>query len=101
MQIHQRERVSQPLIDGVDGFRVLYGIDADGDDFSETYRPYAATLDSREINTIRFALLVASDGAIRSRNVEETHTLLDQQYSTNDRVSRRVFTTTVMLRNRR
>ena len=90
-----------PLIDGVDGFRVLYGIDADGDDFSETYRPYAATLDSREINTIRFALLVASDGAIRSRDIEETHTLLDQQYSTNDRVSRRVFTTTVMLRNRR
>ena len=89
------------LVDGVDGFRVLYGIDADGDDFSETYLPYSNALDSREINTIRFALLVSSDGPIRSRKVEEMHTLLDKNYSSNDRISRRVFTTTVMLRNRR
>jgi len=90
-----------PLVDGVDGFRVLYGIDADGDNFSEIYIPYSNAIDSREINTIRFALLVSSDGPIRSRNVEETHTLFDEEYESNDRVSRRVFTTTVMLRNRR
>jgi len=90
-----------PLVDGVDGFRVLYGIDSDGDNFSEIYEPYSNALNSREINTIRFALLVSSDGEIRSRSVEESHMLLYQPFLTNDRVSRRVFTTTVMLRNRR
>ena len=90
-----------PLVEGVYGFRVLYGIDDDGDAFSETYVPYDASLDPLQVNSVRFALLVGSDGPIRTRSVEETHVLLDQEYATNDRLSRRVFTTTVLLRNRR
>jgi len=46
-------------------------------------------------------MLVGSDGPIRNREVDETHMLLDTPYATNDRLSRRVFTTTVLLRNRR
>ncbi len=90
-----------PLVDGVYGFRVLYGIDSDGDMFSESYVPFDANLDPLMVNSVRFALLVGSDGPIRSRSVEETHVLLDQEYATNDKLSRRVFTTTVLLRNRR
>lgn len=90
-----------PLVDGVYGFRVLYGIDADGDRFSETYVPYDEDLDPLQVNSVRFALLVGSNGPIRSRSIAETHVLLDREYATNDPLSRRVFTTTVLLRNRR
>lgn len=90
-----------PLVDGVDGFRVLYGIDSDGDYFSEQYVPYSAGLDPLAVNSVRFAMLISSDGPTRNRSYAESHILLDQEYSTEDRWSRRVFTTTVLLRNRR
>lgn len=90
-----------PLIEGVDGFSVLYGMDEDADDFSETYVPYNPVLNSSAINSIRFALLVSSGSLIKTRQVSENHMVLDRQFVTEDRVSRRVFTSTVMLRNRR
>lgn len=90
-----------PLVDGVDGFRVLYGIDADSDGFSEKYVPYDGSLDPLTVNSVRFAMLVSSNGPIRNRSYPESHILLDQEYITDDKWSRRVFTTTVLLRNRR
>jgi len=92
---------NMPLVEDVWGFRVLYGIDEDGDAFSERYVPYNATINPLEINSVRFAMLVGSGSPIRSRDVEETHMLLDMPITTNDKLSRRVFTTTVLLRNRR
>ena len=92
---------AMPLIEGVDAMRILYGIDSDGDDFSEQYVPYDASWNPLEINSLRMAILVNSMSSIRTRNVSETHFLLDEEIPTDDRISRRVFTTTVMLRNRR
>ena len=90
-----------PLVEGVDGFRVLYGMDTNGDFLSETYVPFDASLNAEEVNSVRFAMLVGSGGPIRTRSFPETHVLLDQEFESNDRLSRRVFTTTVLLRNRR
>lgn len=90
-----------PLIEGVEGFRALYGIDEDGDGFSERYVPFATTLNPLEVNSVRFSILVTSMTPIRSRSVAETHVLLDTEIASDDRTSRRVFTSTVMLRNRR
>lgn len=95
------QATNMPLVEDVWGFRVLYGIDEDGDAFSERYVPYSAALNPLEVNSVRFALLVGSGGPIRSRATEQTHMLLDQPVQTDDRRSRRVFTTTVLLRNRR
>ncbi len=92
---------NMPLVDGVDGFRVLYGIDADGDNFSEKYVPYDASLNPLTVNSVRFAMLISSNGPIRNRSYPESHILLDEEYTTNDKWSRRVFETTVLLRNRR
>ena len=93
-----------PVVEGVEAFRVLYGLDTDGDpdtDEPQRYVPYAAVSDVSEIAALRFALLVNSGTSIRSRVRNETHVVLDQEVTSNDRFAREVFTTTVKLRNRR
>lgn len=92
---------AMPLVDGVEGFRVLYGIDGNGDDVPESYVSYDAGLNPSDIASLRFGILVNSLVPIRSRDRSETHVLLDQTISTNDRFARNVFTSTVKLRNRR
>lgn len=93
--------IDMPLVDGVYGFRVLYGLDLDDDRVSERYVPYDSTLDPLKINSVRFAMLVASDRPMRKNKVQETHMLLDTPYLSDSRLFYRVFTTTVLLRNRR
>ena len=90
-----------PIIEGVDGFRVLYGIDADDDDVPEQYIPYDATIESGDVSSLRFALLVNSGQPIRSKKVSETYVLLDTEVTTDDRFARNVFGSTIKFRNRR
>ena len=93
--------VAMPLVDEVYDFRVLYGLDLDDDRVSEQYVPFNATLDPLKINSVRLAILVGSDRPMRKNNVQETHMLLDTPYFSDSRLFYRVFTTTVLLRNRR
>ena len=88
------------LVENVEGFRVLYGVDTDGDLAAERYVAHDVNLDPDTINSVRIGLLVGSGDPIRTRNVSETFALLDREYSTNDRIARQVFSTTLMLRNR-
>ena len=88
------------LVDGVEEFRVLYGIDTNDDDTPERYIPYSATINGRQVSSLRFALLVNSGNAIRTREVTENYTVLDKEVQRTDRVARSVFTSTVKLRNR-
>lgn len=91
-----------PIVDGVEQFRVLYGIDMDADDVPERYVPFGhADLTAERIAALRFAMLVSSGTAIRSRPVAEQHVVLDATFDTYDRVARSVFSSTVKLRNRR
>lgn len=92
-----------PIVEGVEEFRLLYGIDSDGDDTTaepQNYIPYDASITPAEVVALRFALLVNSDRPIRSRNVEESHVVLDEQVLRDDRIAREVFSSTVKLRNR-
>lgn len=89
-----------PIIEGVNGFRILYGIDADGDDVPERYASYDSGLNGNEIAALRFALLVNSMDEIRSKKRAETHVLLDEEITTDDRFAHHVFSATVPLRNR-
>lgn len=91
--------VDMPLIDGVDGFRVLYGMADDEDEPATRYVSYDANLDPSLVKSVRLALLVNSLQPIRSRRVEETHILLDQEITKDDQFARNVFSTTILLRN--
>jgi len=89
-----------PLVEGVDMFRVLYGLDTDNDQVPERYAAYDSSMAANQIVGIRFALLVNSGVAIRRRVSAEEHVVLDDTYPVTDRFARHVFTGTVMLRNR-
>lgn len=91
------------VVEGVEHFRVLYGIDDDGDDSTcepQRYEPYSAALDSGEVVALRFALLINSGSPIRTRNRSENFVVLDEQItSDDDRLVREVFSGSVLLRN--
>ena len=88
-----------PLIEGVDGFRVLYGMANESDRPPTRYVGYSSTLDPSLVASVRVAILVNSVQPIRTRRVKETYVLLDDEIEKDDQFARGVFTTTVMLRN--
>lgn len=91
--------IDMPLIEGVDGFSVLYGMDTDADDVPDTYSSWDAGLEASQIKALRIAFVASSIVPIRSRSVEEKFVVLEQEVTFNDRIARHVFSTTVLLRN--
>ncbi len=92
---------AMPVVEGVERMRILWGIDADDDDVPEHYIPYDTGIEASQVVAMRVAILVNSGADIRTRAGEELHVLLDEEYPTNDKIARHVFSSTVLLRNRR
>ncbi len=91
------------LVDNVEAFRVLYGLttDYDGPHIPERFVPWDATVDPGQVVALRVALLVNSGTAIRRRDVEQTHVVLDTRIDSNDAIARNVYSATIALRNTR
>ena len=89
------------LVSGVESFQVLYGIDGDKDgELGVTQFVTAANLtEDSVVVAIRFALLLSSDLFRQSQSMNITHWVLDQPVDTSDSDLRRVFNSTVQLRN--
>lgn len=92
--------VPMTIVEGVDGFRVLYGLDTDDDSVPERYVSYSSDIPVRQIVGLRFAMLVNSGIQIRNRVSNESFVVLDDVVPTDDRFARNVFSSTVLLRNR-
>ena len=89
------------LIDDVDAFRVLYGLDEDDDGTPERFVPWSAGLAPRSVAALRVALLVNSGSPIRARERAQDHAMLDVvETLPADRLVRHVFQSTVLVRNR-
>ncbi|MBA2408606.1 MAG: PilW family protein [Gammaproteobacteria bacterium] len=96
----------QPMLDGVEGMQVLYGVDTDGD-FNRTANRYstAATVtasgDWARIVSVRVALLLSTVEGVTNTPDTTTYILLNNTAvgPFNDRLRRHVFTTTIALRN--
>lgn len=91
------------LVDNLEAFRVLYGLDSDFDEFREPERfvPWSAGIDPAEVVALRVALLANSAEPVRRRSAEETHVVLDSTVTTNDAFARHVYSSTIGLRNAR
>lgn len=104
------------LVDGVDTLQVLYGLDTDGDDIIENFAPASAmaAADWGAVIAVRFALLMRTvDEYGPATNPENRFQVADQVFCTaalagdaacdqflpDDRRSRRVYQTTVRVRN--
>lgn len=91
--------IAMPVVEGVDGMRLLWGVDEDDDNVPDNYVVHSNDLNPNLVVALRVALLMNSNEPIRSRKGEETHVLFDEEITTNDRIARNVFSTTIMLRN--
>ncbi len=91
---------AMPIVEGVEQFRVLYGLDTDDDDTPEQFMAFNSDMPPRQIVAVRFAMLVNSGREIRNENTREEHVVLDSVNPTNDRFARSVFGSTVLFRNR-
>ncbi len=87
------------LLDGVVGMQVLYGEDTNGDGAANRY---VSVIPSNVLNVVsmRVAILLSSSESVSPDTASRTYTVLDQSYGPyNDSRLRRVYTTTVQLRN--
>lgn len=103
----------QPIIPGVESFQVLYGQDTDGDGYANIYLNASEIVGDaqwRSVASVRIGLLINSQEPIFESPDTEWYTVLDadpvqaQDISSTAlderRFARRVFTTTIQLRNR-
>jgi len=100
---------TEVLATGIDALQIQYGIDTDGDGIANRYVNATqvkagvanpGTPDWPQVVSVWLALLVNSERDVLDATVAKTWVLLDKTISTDDRKMRRVFTTTIPIRNR-
>lgn len=94
----------QPLLDGVEGMQVLYGVDTNADRIANRYSTATTITNNGEwarIVSIRVALLLNTVQAVTADPDANTYILLNNAAVApfNDGLRRHVFTTTIALRN--
>ncbi len=101
---------AQPLVDGIESMQVLYGVDTSADGIANSYVDSAAVQagtaggggpDWNNVVSVRVAVLVQGQANVLDQAQSITYNLLGRAYvAANDRTPRRVFTTTIPLRNK-
>lgn len=89
---------SQELVEGVENMQVLYGEDTDNDDVANRYVTADNVVDMANVSSLRISLLLRTDDAIAS--AAQTYAYDGANVTAADLRIRRVFTTTIKLRNR-
>ncbi len=90
---------AEELVEGVDTMQVLYGEDTTGDGIVNQYKKASAVTDWSRVLTLRIGLLVRSAGTVPG-DKPSSYTVLDQTITPNDDRLRRLFSTTIALRNK-
>ena len=97
----------QELVEGVENMQILYGIDSNGDGRANQYSGAPVAV-ANNIVSARISLLMSTPGEIPKRNDDtKTYNMISENDTVNVRVTpiadrriRKVFTTTVKLRNK-
>ncbi len=99
--------VDEPLVEGIENMRILYGFDENGDDTADSFMPVQNVTDLmwdnqlfQRIVALRIFLLVRSPNADNSYTNNATYSLGDKTISGGgDNFRRKVVSTTVVLEN--
>lgn len=96
------EGSSQELVEGIEMMKILYGEDTIGDNNVDTYHDAMSVSDWSRVKSVQIGLLVRTPDEIRGMELDtrEYNVLGTIVGPANDLHIRRVFTTTVGLRNR-
>lgn len=89
---------AQELVDGVENLQVLYGEDLDGDGLANRYVAADAVGAMANVVSIRASLLLRTDNNIAS--TPQTYVYDGETVDAADQRMRRVFTSTIKIRNR-
>lgn len=106
----EQDGAAQPIVDGVDYMRVLYGVDTDENGQPDKYQAIGDLTGSEKVVSLRLGMLIRSisnktrdeesAGEYGLESDDRTYGVLDQTITPEElRVTRRVFSTTMMLRN--
>jgi len=100
----------QPVVNGVESFQALYGEDTDGDTYANVYRNAGGVTNWDNVVAVRVALLINTGTAVAEDDDAQEYAVLDADPITpvnnpatpvNElRFRRRVFTTTIEIRNK-
>ncbi len=97
---------TRELVQGVEQMHILYGKDTTGDNVPDTYLKAGAAGLTTDVNwdsvvNLRISIMVSSDEEVGQEVDNQARTLLDENVAAaNDRRYRRVFTTTINMRNK-
>jgi len=91
--------VAQDLVEGVENMQILYGEDKNGDTVADQYVTAANVTDWTAVVGIRFTLLLRTI-ADNLASTAQTYTFNGNTVNATDRRIRRVYTSTINLRNR-
>ena len=93
---------TQELVDGVESMQILYGEDKSNDGVANRYVPAGTSgLNMNNVVSVRLGLLIRSANHLRPDKDTSTYTVLDKTLGPfNDYRLRKVFTTTIGIRNR-
>ena len=96
------ENSSEALVEGIENLRFLYGVDNDSNGSVDNYVDAGAVTNWGNVISVEIALLARTiNEDNRGQLNTKTYQLLDINYNpTDDRHRRRVFTSTVQIRNR-
>ena len=89
---------AEELIEGVEGMQILYGEDTDGDSYSDRFLS-ADQVDMEEVVAVRISILLQSITDALTTGYQ-SYTFNGTTVTPTDHRVRRVFTTTIALRNR-
>ncbi|MEM9404231.1 MAG: PilW family protein [Pseudomonadota bacterium] len=93
-------RDGDELLDGVEDLQVLFGEDTDGSGTANYFVRADEVVDMGQIVSIRFAVVTRSYEDNLTGGVNQTYTVLGQNFTAPDERLRQVYTTTVNVRNR-
>lgn len=102
---------TQQIVPGVEALQLLYGVSSNGDTVPDVYKRATdmSSSDWQNVYAVKVAMLIRADNASADTSASgQTYTLFGSQYTTSDgsfkptqklNVARRVFSTTVQVRN--
>ncbi len=92
---------TEELVEGVENLQILYGEDLDADGVANRYVHADDVGNFANVVSVRFAMLLQTPEEVNTQADTSDYTLLDEVYDpVDDRRLRRIFSTTVKLRNR-
>ncbi len=92
---------AQPIIENVEAFKVLFGLDSNKDGLVNRYvtADSLTNEDFRKVLSVKIALLIATEEDANTEAIEQDFDLLGYQVNVNDKKLRRMFSKTIHMPN--